>query len=62
MIENMPIDYNIEESEVYQKGEQKRMQKVLTVLKCLKEGKSYEETALVSGLTIEEVKALDLID
>ncbi len=61
-IENMPIDYNIEDSTIFKRGEQKRMDQVLLALKCLKEGKSHEETALISGLTIEEVKALDLQD
>ena len=70
MIENMPIDYKIEDSLLFKKGEEKGMekgekkgkQKILTALKCLKEGKSHKETALVSGLTLEEVKALDAVN
>ncbi len=61
-IEDMPIDYKIEDSLLFKKGKQQNMEQVLTALKCLKEGKSHEETALISGLTVEEVRALDLQD
>ncbi len=51
----MPIDYNIEDSTVFKKGEEKGVQKgikqaLIDIAKrCLAQGKSYEETALIQA-------------
>ena len=59
MIEKMPIDYKIEDSILYKKGEEKRTEKILLALKYLKEGKSHEEVASLTGLVRELIEAID---
>ena len=60
-IRSMPIDYNIEDSTLCKKGLEQGVEKALTDIakRCLAQGKSHEETALITGLTIEQVKAID---
>lgn len=68
IIEEMPITYDIEKDALYKRGHEQGkeagikqgFEKALltVVINCLKQGKGYEETAILTGLTIAQVKEI----
>jgi len=63
IVNDMPITYDIKTDGLYLQGiEQGREQGIeqgIEAIRCLDRGKSYEETAETTGLTIEQVAEID---
>ncbi len=64
VIENMPIEYNIEEDTLYLKGLERghhevEMTKKNIAIECLKENFSYKVISKVTGLSIAQIEAID---
>ena len=61
LIEEMYIEYDVKQDGLYlrgyEEGEKKSLKKV--AIRCLKQGKTYEETAELTGLDIESIAKID---
>jgi len=63
IVNDMPINYDIKTDGLYleghAQGHEQGIEQGIEAIRCLNQGKSYEETAEITGLTIEKVAEID---
>ncbi|MEZ4885959.1 MAG: hypothetical protein R3E32_14590 [Chitinophagales bacterium] len=53
----MPIIYDIKQDELYKQGIEEGIKKV--AIRCIEQNMGHEEVAIITGLTINQVKEID---